>query len=87
MEGETLASHAGQYGPRTFAVKEDTLTYRHQEASVAWDLAPISTSRFHLDGDLKFEFLSDEHGATSAVTISYRDGRPQVTIDRTSAGS
>ena len=36
-----------------------------------------------LENDIKFEFLIDSPGNASAVTISYRDGRPTMTIIRT----
>jgi hypothetical protein len=80
----TLARYAGRYGQRCFALEEGILTYAHQARPVSWPLAPLSETRFHLDGDLKFEFLLDEQGQASTVVISYRDGRPEITVARTS---
>jgi hypothetical protein len=79
----SLSRYAGQYGKRTFALEEGALTYTHQAQPVTWKLVPLSESRFRLDEDVIFEFILDEQGATSAVVISYRDGRPTTTVART----
>jgi hypothetical protein len=83
VEGAPLERYAGQYGERKFAVEDGALTYAHRAHPVAWQLTPMSEARFRLDEDLQFAFTLDEHGEASAVTISYRDGRPQVTVGRT----
>jgi hypothetical protein len=83
VEEATLARCAGPYGQRTFAVKDGVLTYMHQAHAAAWGLTPLTKTRYRLADDLKFEFLLDEGGTASAVTISYRDGRPDVTVART----
>jgi hypothetical protein len=83
MAETTLSRYAGQYGKRSFVVEGGALTYTHQEIPVAWKLAPMSETRFRLDEDVKFEFILDEQGAATAVVISYRDGRPQITVDKT----
>jgi hypothetical protein len=79
----TLARYAGQYGQRSFALEEGTLTYTHQARPVTWPLVPLSEMRFRLDDDLIFEFLLDGQGQASTVVISYRDGRPEITLART----
>ncbi len=79
----TLARCAGRYGQRTFAVKDGALTYMHQAHAATWTLTPLTETRYRLADDLKFEFFFDEQGTASAVTISYRDGRPDVTAART----
>jgi hypothetical protein len=79
----TLAGYAGHYGKRRFVVEDGALTYGHQAYPVAWRLEPLTETRFRLDDDLKFEFVLDEQGTTSAVTISYRDGRPEITVAKT----
>jgi RimJ/RimL family protein N-acetyltransferase len=83
VEETSLSRYVGQYGKRSFAVEDGTLTYTHREHAAVWRLVPITTSRFRLDDDLKFEFIVDEQGLASAVTIFYRDGRPEITVSRT----
>jgi hypothetical protein len=78
-----LSRYAGQYGQRTFAVEDGALTYMHQAHPVSWKLVPMDQDRFRLDEDMQFAFLADEQGETSAVVISYRDGRPEIRVDRT----
>lgn len=81
--GQTrLARYAGVYGPRRFIIEDGALAYAHQAYPVAWRLTPLSETRFRLDDDLKFEFILGEQGIASAVLISYRDGRPEVTVSR-----
>jgi hypothetical protein len=82
VDEATLARYAGQYGKRTFALEGGALTYAHQAYPVSWKLAPMSERRFRLDDDVKFEFVLDGQGEVSAVTISYRDGRPEVSVAR-----
>ena len=77
----TLSRYVGQYGRRSFAMEEGTLTYMHQDHPVAWKLVPMTETRFRLDNDIKFEFVLDE-GAASAVVISYRDDRPEIRIEK-----
>jgi hypothetical protein len=79
----TLARYAGHYGQRSFSLRDGALIYVHQANAIAWRLAPMTETRFRLHDDLKFEFLLDEQGAASAVTVSYRDGRPEITVART----
>ena len=42
----------------------------------------MSATRFRLNEDAKFEFLLDEVGRTTAVVMSYRDGRPEVKVEK-----
>jgi hypothetical protein len=79
----TLARCAGQYGPRGFAVQGGGLAYTHELAGATYELTAMTESRFRLDDDVKFEFVLGEQGPASAVQISYRDGRPDVTSPRT----
>lgn len=83
VEGAALDRYAGQYGERKFAIQDGALTYSHRAYPVAWQLTPMSETRFRLDEDLQFAFALDEQGEASSVTVSYRDGRPQVTARRT----
>jgi hypothetical protein len=78
----TLARYAGDYGNRRFVIDDGSLTYAHQAYPAAWRLVPLSQTRFRLDDDVKFEFVVDEQGPASAVSISYRDGRPEIVIPR-----
>jgi hypothetical protein len=44
----------------------------------------MTATRFRLEDDVKFEFIVDERGMATAVAIFYRDGRPEITVARTS---
>jgi len=77
-----LVRYAGDYGNRTFSVADGTLTYMHQDHPIAWELNPVTETSFRLDEDLKFEFLVGEEGQPSSVVISYADGRPEITLNR-----
>lgn len=83
LDDSVLARYVGRYGERTFFIRDGTLTYNHQDHGVAWKLVPITETRFRLDEDLKFEFILDDQDAARAVVITYRDGRPAITISRT----
>ncbi len=74
---------SGQFGKRKFHIDNGVLMYGHQDLQEAWALIAMSKTRFRLDEDLKFEFLMNESGKASAVKISYKDGRPQITTRRT----
>jgi retinol-binding protein 3 len=76
----TLARYAGHYGKRSFVVEDGVLMYVHEADRVAWKLEPLTETRFRLDEDLKFEFILDERGIASTVLVSYRDGRPEVSV-------
>jgi len=82
MDEITLSRYAGQYGQRTFAVEKGQLTYTSPQSTI-WKLTPITKTRFRLNEDLKFEFLIDEHNSVNGIVISYRDGRPEIKIDKT----
>jgi hypothetical protein len=79
----TLARYAGHYGKRSFAVEDGALMYKHPALPTAWRLTPLSATRFRLDEVLKFEFVLDKQGTVSAVSITYQDGRPELTIAKT----
>jgi hypothetical protein len=83
VDEASQSRYVGQYGKRSFAVEGGTLTYTQREYPALWKLVPMTGSRFRLDDDLKFEFIVDEQGVASAVAISYRDGRPEITVART----
>jgi hypothetical protein len=83
VDQAVLTRYAGHYGQRSFSVEAGCLVYAHAQIPVAWRLTPMSDRRFRLDEDLKFEFRLDEEGTATAVSISYRDGRPEVTVGRT----
>lgn len=76
----TLSRYVGQYDKRTFTLENGSLMYKHQTHPVAWRLIPITETRFRLDEDLKFEFILDAHGQVSSLVITYRDGRPEVSV-------
>ena len=78
VDEATLSRYAGQYGQRIFALKNGALVYQYQDHPAAWKLVPLAETRFHLDQELKFEFVLDDQGMASAVVISYRDGRPTI---------
>ena len=80
VDEAVLSICAGQYGNRTFVVRDGSLTYAHQMYPVTWILVPVTQTRFRLDDDIKFEFLFDEQRAVSGVMMTYRDGRPAITI-------
>jgi hypothetical protein len=79
----TLSRYVGQYDQRTFALENGSLMYTHQMHPVTWRLIPITETRFRLDEDLKFEFILDAHGEVSSVVVTYRDGRPEVSVAKT----
>lgn len=83
VDEATLSRYAGQYGKRTFAVENGALTYEHQDYRTAWKLVPITETRFRLEEDLKFEIILDDQGEASAVVITYRDDRPEITVTKT----
>jgi hypothetical protein len=83
VEESRLSRYAGSYGKRSFALEDRTLTYTYLDQPEAWELVPMTETRFRLDDDVKFEFIVDEQGMASAVTISYRDGRPEIMVART----
>ncbi|MGD9047995.1 MAG: hypothetical protein PVF77_08090, partial [Anaerolineae bacterium] len=79
-----LSRYAGSYGKRSFALEDGTLTYTYLDQPAAWELVPMTATRFRLEDDVKFEFIVDERGMATAVAIFYRDGRPEITVARTS---
>ena len=60
----------------------DGIFYRYQDRPVAWELLPISENRFRLESDVIFDFQLSERGDAVAVTVSYRDGSPDVIAER-----
>jgi hypothetical protein len=79
----TLSRYAGQYGERTFTLEDGSLMYSHQKHPATWRLIPITETRFRLDEDLKFEFILDAYGEVESLVVTYRDGRPEVSVART----
>jgi hypothetical protein len=77
-----LLCFAGQYGDRTFSVVDGSLAYSRL-GNPALKLVPLSQERFLYPDEIKFEFSLDEQGQAVAVMISYRDGRPAITLART----
>jgi hypothetical protein len=82
LDEATLTRYAGQYGKRSFAVENGTLTYKHQDIPAAWRLVPMTETRFRLDEDMKFEIVLDDQGMASAIIVAYRDGRPELKITK-----
>jgi hypothetical protein len=78
-----LSRCVGEFGPRSFAVENGSLVYRHRDKPGASRLVPMSKTRFRLDEDLKFEFVLGADGNASEVNIYYRDGRPELIARRT----
>jgi hypothetical protein len=76
----TLVRYAGQYGNRRFTVEDGAMRYQHQDYPMVWKLEPITETRFRLEDDLKFEIVLDDQGEATAVVITYRDDRPEVTV-------
>ena len=83
LSNADLARCAGKYGPRVFTVSDQTLVYENRDLGIQWSIQPITTTRFHLDEDIKFEFILGDSGPADAVVITYRDGRPEVRVPRT----
>lgn len=81
VEDVSLARLAGQYGQRTFAVADGTLTYATPQ-SIVFKLIPMSATRFRLNEDIKFEFTLDMQDKAVAVIMSYRDDRPEIRIEK-----
>jgi hypothetical protein len=82
LDQADLSRCAGEFGKRTFFVENGVLIYGHQDIPASWKLLPMTKTRFRLNEDMKFEFTLRDDTA-SAVKINYRDGRPELTIDRT----
>jgi len=76
-----LQRYAGEYGDRTFRLLGGMLTYARQ-GSPAIKLVPLSQKRFLYPDEIKFEFTLDDKGRAVSVAISYRDGRPAITLAR-----
>jgi hypothetical protein len=74
---------AGEYGHRQFTVAQGVLCYGRREFPGTYSLVPMGQARFRLDHDMKFAFVLDAAGRATAVQIAYRDGRPEVLVDRT----
>ena len=73
MDDSDLSRYAGEYGKRRFYVENGSLYYGHSDFPESWKLSPMTQTRFRLDEDLKFEFLMDQTGKSSAVKIFYAD--------------
>jgi hypothetical protein len=82
LEDDALLRCAGVYGERTFTVEDGALVYGHQDLPISWKLMPMTGTRFRLDEDMKFEFILNETGTASSVLITYRDGRPGLSVDK-----
>ncbi len=82
VDDVTRSRYIGQYGQRTFSVEDGQLTYTSPQSTV-WKLIPMTKTRFRLNEDIKFEFVLDAQGNAAKVVISYREDRPEVTIDKT----
>jgi hypothetical protein len=78
-----LSRLAGEYGKRSFSIEDGDLIYEYQDIPVKWKLIPITETRFRLSEDLKFEFIIDENGNVTGVKITYRDGRPELKVNKT----
>jgi hypothetical protein len=83
LNEDQLACCAGEYDKVRITVEHGNLVYGHQDWPVSWPLQPISTNRFHLDGDLKFDFKLDHSGTAVSVKVTGRDGRQEKVIQRT----
>jgi hypothetical protein len=83
LEDKELSRCTGEYGQRRFFIENGGLYYGHQNFPESWKLIPITTTRFRLDEDMKFEFVLEKENGASAVKIYYLDGRPEMTASRT----
>lgn len=81
VASSVLQRYAGEYGDRTFRLLGGMLTYARQGRS-ALKLVPLSQKRFLYPDEIKFEFALDDQGRAVSVAISYRDGRPAITLAR-----
>ncbi len=78
VAGKVLEGYAGQYGDRCFCVVDGCLGYIRQNRIPA-RLTALAANRFMYADTIKFEFSPDE-GGRAGVTVSYRDGRPDVVL-------
>jgi hypothetical protein len=76
-----LLRYAGGYGDRTFQVVEGALAYSRQ-GNPNLKLVPLAENRFLYPDEIKFEFTLDDQNRAVSVAISYRDGRPSITLAR-----
>jgi hypothetical protein len=76
-----LVRYAGRYGDRTFRIIDGAFAYSRQ-GNPAVKLVPLTEHRFLYPDGIKFEFTLDEQGQAGSVVISYRDGRPAITLAR-----
>ncbi|HSQ17951.1 MAG TPA: S41 family peptidase [Anaerolineales bacterium] len=81
-----LVRYAGRYGDRTFRIIDGAFAYSRQ-GNPAVKLVPLAEHRFLYPDGIKFEFTLDEQGQAGSVVISYRDGRPAITLARILAAS
>jgi hypothetical protein len=73
---------AGNYGPRSFSVREDNLVYNYSGNEASFKLTAFSENGYHLDGEIKFIFQADDFGKISSIVITYRDKRPAIQSER-----
>ena len=76
-----LACYAGRYGDRTFRMLDGALAYARLR-NAPQKLVPLGEHRFLCPDWSKFEFALGAQGQAAAVTMSYRDGRPDLTLPR-----
>jgi retinol-binding protein 3 len=79
---EDLERCAGRFGKRTFFVKDGALFYAHEAMKGECRLTAMTTARFRLDEDVKFDFLMEGGEKAAAVAATYRGGRPSVRDER-----
>jgi hypothetical protein len=82
IDATALNRFAGKYGKRVFSVSEGTLIYGHEAMPVTFPLKGMTGNRFRLDEDMKFEFSANNEGMVDCVAIEYKDGRPDVRVEK-----
>ena len=81
IEEAQLQRYAGQYDDRAFCIFGGALAYARL-GNAPQKLVPLGGHRFLLPDWSKFEFALGAQEQAAAVTISYRDGRPDLTLTR-----
>jgi len=81
VDASVLARYVGQFGDRVFRLMDGSLVYTRQD-SPAVKLIPLAGKRFLLPDWAKIEFNLDDQGRPVSVTISFRDGRPAIIMNK-----
>jgi len=83
-----LKRYEGEYGTRTFLVKQDSLCYLRKGRSGFIRMFPITNDRFIIPGieTTQFQFVSDEKGEVCELRILHQDGQVQKVSKNATSG-